>query len=98
MKITLNTILRNPLLKAKMAARWLFPGRGLMRVAAEPGRMRRQAELLNFRIVAARLLPGRHGSAARFFGANCQSCGNGSLKKTATTLPPRAMIKRCRSR
>jgi choline dehydrogenase len=28
--ITLNTILRNPLLKAKMGARWLFLGRGLM--------------------------------------------------------------------
>ncbi len=27
---TLNTILRNPLLKAKMGARWLFLGRGLM--------------------------------------------------------------------
>ncbi len=28
--ITLNTILRNPLLQAKMGARWLFLGRGLM--------------------------------------------------------------------
>lgn len=30
LNITLNTILRNPLLKAKMGARWLFLGRGLM--------------------------------------------------------------------
>ena len=30
LKSTLNTILRNPLLKAKMGARWLFLGRGLM--------------------------------------------------------------------
>ena len=28
--VTLNTILRNPLLRAKMGARWLFLGRGLM--------------------------------------------------------------------
>lgn len=28
--VTLNTILRNPLLQAKMGARWLFLGRGLM--------------------------------------------------------------------
>jgi choline dehydrogenase len=28
--VTLNTILRSPLLKAKMGARWLFLGRGLM--------------------------------------------------------------------
>ena len=30
LNITLNTILRSPLLKAKMGARWLFLGRGLM--------------------------------------------------------------------
>ncbi|MEQ1775314.1 MAG: GMC oxidoreductase, partial [Burkholderiales bacterium] len=30
LNITLNTILRNPLLKAKLGARWLFLGRGLM--------------------------------------------------------------------
>jgi choline dehydrogenase len=30
LNITLNSILRNPLLKAKMGARWLFLGRGLM--------------------------------------------------------------------
>ena len=30
LNITLNTILRNPLLKAQMGARWLFLGRGLM--------------------------------------------------------------------
>ncbi len=30
LNITLNTILRNPLLQAKMGARWLFLGRGLM--------------------------------------------------------------------